>query len=126
MRLAKSPSLVKQQQALAVIIQSSDRIDALLDPLDQIHYRVAALRVGYRGDVRLGFVQRDVNQFARWPKKLAIDFDVVAVEVRFAAELRDDCAVDRNTAFGDHLLGFATARYTCAREDFLEPLFTHS
>ena len=71
-------------------------------------------------------VQRDVDEFARRSKKLAVDFDVIAVEVGFAAEFGDDLAVDRNAAFGDHLLGFAAAGDAGARKDFLKPLFTHS
>ena len=109
----------KQQQALAVIVESSYRVDALLHTFDQVHYRVAALRVGYGRDVRFRLVQRDVNQLSRRPEKLAVDFDVVAVQVGFAAEFRDGFAVDRNSTFCDHLLGFATAGYTGAREDLL-------
>src|SRR5579885_3876644 len=115
----------QQQQAFAVIIQPPDRINPLLDAAQQVHDGLAALRIADRGHHALGFVQGDVNVALRFFKKTAVDFDMVAIEVRLGAELRDRPAVDGDAAFGDHLLGFPPAGDAGLRQDFLEALLSH-
>jgi len=54
--------------------------------------------------------------------ELAVDPDVIAMGVSFAAEFGDDLAVDLHAALGDEFFGVATAGDPGLGKNLLEPL----
>ena len=100
----------EQQQAFAVIIEPAHRIDARLDAAQQ----VASPSARPSGSVTvvtkfLGLLQREVDGLLGRADASAVHFDVIALEVGLGSQFGNHCAVDRDAAFHDQLLGFAAA-----------------
>ena len=89
MRCANSPSLVSSSKPSLLIIEPAHRENTLLDAAQQMHHRLAAFRIGNRGHATLGLVQREVDVVLGRAQQAAVDFDVIALEIRFRAQLGD-------------------------------------
>ena len=88
----------EQQQAFAGVVEASDGIHADANAMQQIHDRGPALGIADRGDVSLGLVHQQVNVVLGAVQQLAVDANVVNVDVGLGAEFGDDLSVDRDQA----------------------------
>ena len=115
----------EQQQALAVIIEASHGIDALLDAAQQVHHGLAALGIAHRGDAFGGLVERQIDHALGIMQQAAIHFDVIAIQIGLAPELGDRRAINKNAPLQNELLGFAARGHSGAGKNFLQPFFRH-
>src|SRR5580704_4652004 len=94
----------QEDQTGSMVLEPSDRKDALGDPLKEIAQRTPAFGIAHgRNDFRW-FVEEQVDAFAFLTKKLAGHLDVVARPIGLRAKLGDDATVDRYKPRGDKLL----------------------
>jgi hypothetical protein len=105
--LRKVPIIGKDEEPFGIKIQSTDRVDPLLNALQKIHHRWPALRVLDGGDDVSRFVQKEDNRRFQAGDQLPIDLDMVPQRINFDAQLLDAPAVDRYSSLEDHSLGFS-------------------
>ena len=87
-----------EEKAFAEVVEPADRIKTLTHLGEELHDGGPALGIADRGYVTLGLVEHEVALALGAVEELAVDADVVAVSVGFAAEFGDDFAVDLNAA----------------------------
>src|ERR1700693_425146 len=102
-----------------MVLEASDRKDALGDPLKEIPQRTPAFRIAHGRNDFLWFVEEQVDAFAFRTKKLAGHLDVVARPIGLRAELGDDATVDRYQPRGDELLRSPPRSGPGARDNLL-------
>ena len=97
----------QQKDARGVTVETPHRIDALRTSiLDEIHDRLALLRVIGRGDVVLGLIEQDVDLLLL-SNGLVVETDFVGTE-NLGTQFGDDIAIDGNDTSLDELVGLAT------------------
>ena len=109
----------QDQQAFRLVVESSDRIDVVADPVarEKVDDRRTMLRIDAAGDVAAGLVQEKVTATCRRLDSSPIDPDVVRLRIRFRSELQNRRVVDRDAALRDELLrGAARERRRPSRE----------
>src|ERR1051326_7289407 len=115
----------EEQQSFRLEVETADRIDALAHAFDEIDDRLASFRIVDRRRHLFRFVQEDVAMRLGAGDQLAVDFDVIAIGIRFRSELGDDTAVDRDPSLPNHRLGFTAGRETRMGDDLLQSLELH-
>ena len=123
--MAKVAVVGEQQQPLAVIVETAHRVHALFEAVKQIHHGFPALRIADRGHAVHRLVQREIEQTLGGAQHLAIDFDVVAIEIGLRAKFGDGRSVDHDAALGHERLGLAPRGDAGAGENLLEAFFGH-
>jgi hypothetical protein len=111
-----------QQKTLAQVVEATDRVEALAGLGEKLHDGRAALGIADGGHISLRLVKHEVTMTLRPLQKLAIDPDVIAACVGFAAKFCDHGAVHLDTAGGDQLFSVAPARDSRFGEDLLQAL----
>jgi hypothetical protein len=94
----------EEEQPFRVAVEPADRVEALRG-LHQLHHGLAIAVVAGGGNESARFVEHDVTTTLR-PHDLAVDPDFVVDWIGFGTKLGDGCAVHRNPARNDHLLGY--------------------
>lgn len=114
-----------EQQAFTEVIEAAYGINARSRLLHQFHHRGAAFRIGNCGDVALGLVQKKIDVALDALQQLAVNFDVVAFQVRFTAQFGDDLPVDGDAPLGNQFFCMATGRDAGRGDDLLQALSRH-
>jgi hypothetical protein len=111
-----------EEKAFAEVVEAADRIKTLTRLGEEFHDGGSAFGIADGGDVTLGLVEHEVALALGAMDELAVDADVVAMGIGFAAEFGDNFAVDLDASLGDEFFGVTAARDTRLGEDFLEAL----
>jgi hypothetical protein len=88
----------------------------------QFRHERTSFGIGHARQVTARFVEKHVNLVARLELRvdeLAVDLDVVALGIRFAAKLFDDGAVNRHTTGDDEFFGVPARGDACRGNEFL-------
>ena len=125
--LRKGTIVGHQQQTLAVLIQSSHRVQTGGDVADQVHHGLAAQFIAGGGHIATGLVQRQIIQLLVLldVDALVIHMEHVTVGVHFVAHL-DRVAVHLDAALGNDLLGGAAGAQTLLGHNLLNTFFCHN
>jgi hypothetical protein len=109
----------EEQQAFRVVVESSDRIDALADARQQIDDRRPALRIDDGRHIPARLVQQEIAERLAHGDSPAVDPDVVVFRIGFRAELAHDGAVHADAALEHQAFGGAPGGHAGGGEDFL-------
>ena len=125
--LCKGTVVGHQQQTLAVLIQTTHRVQAGGDVADQVHHGLAAQLIASGGHIATGLVQRQIIQLLILldVDALVIHMEHVTVGVHFVAHL-DRVAVHLDATLGNDLLGGAAGAQTLLGHDLLNTFFCHN
>src|SRR5436190_1853236 len=115
----------EQQQSFRLIVETADRIDALAHAFDEIDDGLASFRIVDRRRHFSRFVQEDVAMGLGARDQLAVDFDVIAIGIRFRSKRGHDTAIHRDPSLPNHRLGFTAGRETRMGDDLLQPVELH-
>src|SRR5262249_6590551 len=116
----------EKQYAFAGIVEAADRIYAGADAVKQVHHGGSAFGVIDRGHISLWLVHQQVDVTLGTVEEFAVDADVIAFGIGFAAEFADDLSVNRDEAAGDELFSFAPRGDSSGGDDFLQAFCGHS
>jgi hypothetical protein len=111
-----------EEEAFAQVIEAADWVETLTCFGEELHDGGPAFRVADSGDVTLGLVEHEVTLALGAVNELAVNADVIAMCVGFAAEFGDDLAIDLNAALSDEFFGVTSAGDAGLSEDLLEAL----
>ena len=114
-----------QQQAFAVIVETPDRVDPLSQSPNKLHDGLAPFRIEHRCHAVLRLIQHDVHLMLRRMEQAMIHLNVIARDVGFRAEFRNDYAVHHHVAFANQHFRLAAAGDTGLRKNLLQSLFRH-
>ena len=114
-----------EQQALRVVVEAADRIDALADLRQQVEYRAAPAVVLRRREIPLRLVEQQVDVLLLSRDFLAVDQYRVRRRVDLRAELAHNLAVNPDAALQDHLLRRAPRGDAGLADDLLQAFLLH-
>jgi len=109
-----------QQEAFAEIVEATDGVEAFARLGEKLHDGGPTFGIADRGDVALGFVEDEVAMALGTLEELAIDTNMIAGGVGFAAELSNDLSIDLNTTGGDEFFRMAATGDAGLRKDLLQ------
>src|SRR5215472_8060525 len=118
--LRQLPIVGQQQQSLARIVQTPDRIQSFSLLSEQFHHRWASLRVARRRDVPLRLVQQQVNALLRRLHRCAVHTNAIVRRVGFRPKLRHGLSIHRDPPCADQLLRLPTRSDSGSSQDFLQ------
>jgi len=98
-----------EEKAFTEIVEAANRVEAFACFGEELHDGGAALGIADGGDVSLGLIEHEIALTLGAVEELAVDADVVAMGVGFAAEFGDDFAVYLNASLGDEFFSVAAA-----------------
>lgn len=111
----------QEQQAFGVVVEPSDRVDALAHARQQVDDSRPALGIGHRRHIAARFVQQEIAERLAHGDPAPVDADVILFRVGFRSELAHDGAIDADASLEHQAFSRAPGGDTGRREDFLDP-----
>lgn len=109
----------EEEQAGGIRVQSTDRIDALLHTLNEVHHRVRRVAILRGRHVAEGLIQDQVDVVGEGLDSLSINTHVVDLGIRLRPGLRDLPAINRYASGRDQVLAGSTRGDSRAGEQLL-------
>jgi hypothetical protein len=108
-----------EQKSLAQIVEPTDGVQALAGLREELHDRRPPFGIADRGHIALRLVEHEVPMTLRSLQQFAIDPDMIAARIGFAAKFRHHRSIHLNAAGRDQLFSMAPARNSGFSEDLL-------
>ncbi|MDX6713247.1 MAG: hypothetical protein QOH96_4263 [Blastocatellia bacterium] len=114
--------ICKYQQPFSIEIETANGIKPAERLGHQIRYKRTTIRISHAGKIPFGFIQKDVDHFARLQQRInqpPAYLDMIAFRIGPDAKHIDDLTVDGDLAREDHLLSMPPRSEARHRNNFL-------